>query len=500
MGLIWPFMSVKPDYQAYSPYPLKPFQLKILKASQPGGARLTCFTAGRGSAKTWTAGLAGAVATASGEEVVAIASAQHQARRLMTDCKEALLHRFGGQAFGYKQQDRFRVVDTTTMSIIEDRHSGGVFRALGSNPRSLTGGRSSLALFDEPASWYPGKALDLYNTIVGGLQKVKNGRAMIFGTRPASPDHWYERLLETDDPDVRIFRYQASQDDPPFHIKTIRKANPGFDFLDRDYVDFMIRTAKKDEVAKQSFLSQVLNLGVPVAPLGHLLITADEWKAARTLPEVERSGPLVIGFDLGGGGRSLTSCCGYWPATGRLESLSLIGGDLIQRGRDDRTGYDLYIYAEQEGGLRRTASKYPDCRVLLEWAEAEWGQPTKVTADRYRPTETEQVLQDFGWNDRYEGLSPAGRQGIDVLGVFKQALGDGYVRPAGPVRLLDYAASTARTRTLSDGNVVLETRDKPSGSQDDPVAAALLAVYVGRDLIRRRPVRPARFFGWADEE
>ena len=488
------------DFQAYAAHPLKPYQKRILRASSPGNARLTIFTAGRGSAKTWTAGLAGAVACSSGEDVIAVASAQHQARRLMTDAKAALEYRFGADKFGNAKSYRFKAVDSPNHTYIEDRQSGGRFAAMGSNPRSLSGGRSSLALFDEPASWYPSTALDLFNTITGGLQKVANGRAMIFGTRPSSPDHFYERLLRTDDPAVKIFYYAADKDDPPFQKRTIKKANPGYDFLDEEYVAYMIRTARRDEVAKQSYLSQVLNLGVPVAPQGHLLISADEWKAARTLPQVGRDGPLVIGFDLGGGGRSLTSACGYWPKTGRLETLSLIGGlDLHQKGRDDRTGYDLYIYAEQEGGLRRTASKFPDIRVLLEWAEAEWGNPTKVTADRYRPTETLQILADFGWEGLYVPLSPAGRQGVDVCGTFKQALTDGYVRPAGPVRLLDYAASTARTRVLSDGNIVLETRDKGSGNQDDPIAAALLAVFVGRDVVRRRPVRAAKFYGWADE-
>ena len=44
----------------------------------------------------------------------------------------------------------------------------------------------------------------------------------------------------------------------------------------------------------------------------------------------------------------------------------------------------LYIYAEQEGGLRRTASKYPDCRVLLGMGGSRMGGNLR----RSRPTDT----------------------------------------------------------------------------------------------------------------
>ena len=215
------------DYQAYARHRLLPFQRRVLKAAQPGNARLTIFTGGRGIGKTYLAGLVAAADVVEGGEVVAVAAAQHQARRLMTDCRDALAFRFGEGIFGSSKKHRFRLVDTQQLAAIDDKHTGGSFRAVGSNPKTLQGLRSTLALMDEPAQWYPSKATDLFNTLIGGLGKTGQGRAMIFGTRPAFKDHFYQRLLDADpDPDVRIFRYEAKADESPWTLKQVRRANP----------------------------------------------------------------------------------------------------------------------------------------------------------------------------------------------------------------------------------------------------------------------------------
>ena len=265
------------------------------------------------------------------------------------------------------------------------------------------------------------------------------------------------------------------------------------DHLDLDFLKFQRRQAKKDPVAEASWLSQVLNLGVPNSPQEGHLIAADEWATARSLPEVARQGPLIIAFDAGLD-VSLSACIGFWPMTGRVEVRCLVGSTLTldERGKRDGVEPGLYLLAEREGGLRQTATAFPDVRVLLEQALTEWGQPYRVTSDRYRKQVTDLALGSLRMVKHLCPLVPRADGTAPMLSLpsVKNFL-DGFIRPSGPVRLLDYAASVARLRTLEDGRQVLETRkSKGTGIVDDPVAALLLAVYVGKE-VKRKPLAPA---------
>ena len=481
------------DFQQYTPLPLLPFQKRFLQAASSGRNRVVALTMGRGGGKTFLCGLLAADEVVRGGEVVSVAAAQHQAAILARDAAAALRFRFGDDLVGGSTKCRFRVVDTMQLALIEDRRSGGTLRSVGSRPQSLHGIRPSLIIGDELAQWNRGSAEALFNALMTSLGKRRGGRMIVVGTRPADDDHFYARLLDEEADDMKAFKFAAGKDDPPFHRRTLRKAIPGLDFIDPQQIAYEVRQAKKDVVALQAYRSLRLNLGEPEAPIGGLVVEADEWLAARRLPQAERQGGYVLGYDLGGS-RSLSSAVAYWPRTGRVEVRCLVGGrsTLEERGRRHRIDPSLFIRAEADGELRMSDLAYPDIRVLLEWAFADWGGPPYlVTADRWRVEENRQALEDMRLYDRFEPLSPAGRQGIDIIPAFRRALTAGRIRPAPPCRLLDYAVSTARVRQLDTGDLVLNVRDKVPGAMDDPLAALLLACRAGtmRPEHRRQPAR-----------
>ena len=100
-------------------------------------------------------------------------------------------------------------------------------RAIGGDPKTAHGLRPALALLDEPAQWEPARSDKMLAAIRTGLGKVPGSRLIALGTRPLG-DHWFaEMLREAAYSQV----HAAGEDDPPFAMSTIRKANPSLPHL-----------------------------------------------------------------------------------------------------------------------------------------------------------------------------------------------------------------------------------------------------------------------------
>ena len=61
-----------------------------------------------------------------------------------------------------------------------------------------------------------------------GLGKVPGSKLIALGTRAEDAGHWFSRMLESA-PYSQL--HTARPDDPPFWLKTLRKANPSIDHL-----------------------------------------------------------------------------------------------------------------------------------------------------------------------------------------------------------------------------------------------------------------------------
>ena len=199
--------------------------------------------------------------------------------------------------------------------------------------------------------------------------------------------------------------------------------------------------------------------------------------------EAERRGPYVLGLDLGGS-VAQSAAAAWWPETGRLEGFAVFPEhpDLATRATNDGAG-NLYAECHRLGELLLAGDMTSDVQVLLSEALDRWGIPAAIAADRFKKTElighlnaldfptADLVLRGMGFRDGSE----------DVRG-FQLAALEGHVTP---VKSLLLRASMSEARLIGDpsGNFKLAKGSegtRRSRAKDDVVAAAILAVAVGR--------------------
>ena len=69
----------------------------------------------------------------------------------------------------------------------------------------------------------------MFQALRTGLGKVPGSRLVALGTRPEIEDHWFARMLAGEAGHAQV--HAARREDPPFQLRTIRKANPSWDAL-----------------------------------------------------------------------------------------------------------------------------------------------------------------------------------------------------------------------------------------------------------------------------
>ena len=156
--------------------------------------------------------------------------------------------------------------------------------------------------------------------------------------------------------------------------------------------------------------------------------------------------------------------------------------DLATRATNDGAG-NLYLECHRRGELLLAGDMVSDVGALLSEALERWGTPAAIAADRFKKAElighlnaldfptADLVLRGMGWRDGAE----------DVRGFQLAALGGHLV----PVKSLLLRASMSESRLVGDvaGNWKLAKGSeggRRSRAKDDVVAAAILAVAVGR--------------------
>ena len=82
-----------------------------------------------------------------------------------------------------------------------------------------------------------------------------------------------------------------------------------------------------------------------------MLLTVDEWLSCEAGDPPPRSGPVVVGIDLGGSA-SMSAVAFYWPETGRLETHGTFPSrpSLLDRGQADGVG-ERYVEMDRRGEL-----------------------------------------------------------------------------------------------------------------------------------------------------
>ena len=276
--------------------------------------------------------------------------------------------------------------------------------------------------------------------------------------------------------------HAAPTDAPPFHASTWAKANPSMRFLPslKAQIKEEAVAARRDGVVLQSFKALRLNQGVNDT-LQATLLEADVW--ARIEGEAERSGPYVLGIDVGSS-TSQTAAAAYWPETGRLEGFAVFPErpSLADRAITDNAGL-LYEQCARRGELLQAGEWSSDIPELLNEALERWGRPVALAADSFKERELRAHLKAMSFPDAALVIRRMGwRDGAEDVRGFRLAALGGHVTP---VESLLFRASMAEARLVGDvaGNWKLargSAGGRRSKAKDDVVAAAILAVAVGR--------------------
>ena len=385
---------------------------------------------------------------------------------------------------------RWRVQDSANRATITDRETGASLIVLGSDPKRLHGRAPKLMLLDEIAQW-PHTQLDrMLAALTTARGKIPDSRGFWIGTRPASPEHPFQAMLDGGAGYSQV--HAAKPGDPPFQRRTWRKANPGLDWLPD--LEKVIRReaekARKDPTLGAAFKALRLNMGVSDV-VESVLIDADTWLQAE-VDGLYCDGPYVLGLDLGTSA-AMSAAAAYWPGTGALDAFAVFPHfpGLAERGAADGVE-GLYIRCAERGELLLAGDRVSDIGELLRVVMDRWGPPAAITCDRWREAELRQALAAANFPAATLTVRGMGYQdgGADVREFRAAILGDG-VAPAKSL-LLRSAMAGARVTTDPAGNSKLAKggEGRRMRSRDDAAAAAILAVAEGR----RRAATPPREF------
>ena len=443
----------------------------------PGDAGLSVA---RGNGKSaLLAGVACAVVDPEGplhgrrREVVCCAASFEQSRVIYEDVLGYLGGRYHLAGPDWRKQD------SGNRATLEYRPTGARVRCIGSDPGNAHGLRPALALLDEPAQWPAASSARMVAALRTGLGKVPGSRLIALGTRPADSLHWFARLLESA-PYAQV--HAARDDDPPFQLRTWRRANPSLDHLPSLLAQLRTEAvdARRDPDALASFRALRLNQGTADVARS-VLLDAGTWAAVQAAPEPLPVGGYVMGLDLGTSA-AMSAVAAYWAA-GRLDAFAVFPRlpPLAARGLSDGVGA-MYVRMAGRGELVVAGERVSDLVAMLTEALARWGPPAAVVCDRWREAELRQALDAAGvpWCAvvvRGQGYRDGGEDVRD----FRRAVLGGHVRPVESL-LLTAAMSEARVMTDPAGNSKLAKGSeggRRTRARDDAAAAAILAVAAG---------------------
>ena len=474
-------LPVTQGERAGQPFEVLPWERRFIRGAFrcEGDAALTC---GRGNGKTGLiSGLAGAAIDPAGplhrprSEVVVVASAFAQARLTFEDVLAAL------RAMPGYSPDGWRIQDSVNTASVEHRETGARLRCIGQNPNRAHGLRPSLILADEPAQWDAAKGERMIAALRTSLGKVQGSKLIAIGTRPAAGDHFYSRMLE-EAPYAQT--HAAGKDDPPFRVRTWRKANPSLDHFPalRARIALEAKDARRDAGKMIEFRALRLNQGVSDV-LVAMLIDAGAWERCESHTAPDLNAGYVLGVDLGSSA-AMSAAAAFHPATGALDCFAVFPEEpsLIERGLGDGVG-NRYQLMHERGELLQRGRHVSDVKALLAEALRRWGKPAIVTCDRWRMPELREALEAVGFPRAAMAVRGMGwKDGGEDVRRFRDSVLRGQVHA--PVSLLLRSAMT-EARVLVDpaGNAKLAKGGEAGRrwyARDDAAAAAILAVAEGQ--------------------
>ncbi len=373
-------------------------------------------------------------------------------------------------------QDRkvWRIQDSANSALIEHRESGAKLKCIGSDPKRAHGLAPSIIMCDEPAQWPEATAEKMVAALQTSLGKQRDAKIIFFGTRPATEDHFFERLLAGGADYAQI--HAGGADDDPLNPETWHRANPSLAHLTNllPLYEKEAKGAKLDAAAMASFKALRLNMGVADV-IENVLIGVEAWKACECDELPTRDGLPILGVDLGSSA-SASGFAAYWP-TGRLEGHMAFGSEpsLEERARADHAGH-TYSRMAAEDGIRLHPGCVPEVAGMLEEALELYGVPSVIVCDRWRHGEMVDALRKLGVNIPVLTRGQGFKDGADDVRQFRKAVlsHSVVVRPT-----LTWRVTIAGSRVETDAAGNAKLSKKSQRARDDLAAAAIIAVAEG---------------------
>jgi len=371
---------------------------------------------------------------------------------------------------GHDLDDRAKWLlrDSVNQGLIRDRKTGISIRAMPARPAGLHGRVFGLCLIDEPREIEPGQRDDLLAAVTSGMGKLPDTKAIALGSMPSDPDHWFRRWCQGEADFVQV--HAARPGDPMFQLKTIRRANPSFNYLEPLRVDLLARRekARRFPDALDEWKSRHLNMGVSDRS-GGLFLDPEQWTAVEVDVLPERRGPLVWGLDPGGSS-AFTALSSYHIGSGRLEGYQHVAGipDLRSRARQDNVGR-VYASMVREGTLHvQEGRRRPSLVTFIRDSLARFGKPDVIVTDAFRLPEVQDaldlarvrcqvVVRRTRWSDSTEDIRRAqevideGRLAVARAVAWRYALGESRIEyDSGNMRLATKSSAGRRRRARTD--------------------------------------------------
>ncbi len=345
---------------------------------------------------------------------------------------------------------------------LRNKHNGVAARAISSDPKRAHGLQAALILADEPSQWPTGQGPAMWAALTTSLGKLPGSRMIALGTRPASADHYFERLLKTRNAMV----FAASDNDDPFDPKSWHKACPSLAHFPSLLATIAgeAADAKEDEQAKAQFLALRCNMGVSDTAEAYVLDPATWEQQAETDNPPDKRGPYVLGIDLGGS-VAMSACAAYWPRTGRLEAFGAFSAvpSIDKRAKHDGAG-NAYEAMRMKGELIIAGNRTVSVEQVITQARSRFGsKPAAIAADRYRKAEMMDALDRSripATTVEWRGMGF--RDGGEDIRAFRRAVLDGDVKTA-PSLLLRSCIAFARVASDPAGNEKLTLGTKEQG-------------------------------------
>ena len=363
---------------------LRSWQKKIIRSIYGSSTRTAIISYGRKNAKTTLAGFLCLLHTCGPEaarnsQLISAAQSRDQAALLF-----ALMAKM--VRMNPVMDEALLVRDSVKQILCPE--IGTVYTAVSADAKTKFGASPVFVVHDELGQ-VVGPRSPLFDALETAQGAHESPLSVIISTQAPTDAELLSILIDDAqtgaDPKTKLFLWTAPEDDDPFKVATIRKANPAFgDFLNADEVKSQASKAKRMPSSEAAYRNLVLNQRVNIH---NPFVSAGLWKENGLPPrEADFENGVVVGLDLserndltalivtgkGDDGQTSVRCDFYAPKEG-----------LHERAQKDRVPYDLWA---EQGHLTATQGATVDyefvAKTLVELDER-YGI-TAVKFDRWR--------------------------------------------------------------------------------------------------------------------